>query len=116
MLEIGFQILKLANQVLEGVVGVLEEQLGPLGILLGNLVHQATKLPQEVIRRELQGFGAGLGVVGGHSGTVIGVLYDEGFDAAGFTNAFKTDVSPEAYEAIMLCDVVTGGVRLQIDN
>ncbi len=58
----------------------------------------------------------GLGVVGGHSGTVIGVLYDEGFDAAGFTNAFKTDVSPEAYEAIMRCDVVTGGVRLQIDN
>ena len=57
----------------------------------------------------------GLGVVGGHSGTVLGVLYDEYFDASGFIGAFKTAVPPEAYEAIMRCDVVTGGVRLQIN-
>ena len=58
----------------------------------------------------------GLGVVGGHSGTVLGVLYDEGFDAMSFTEAFKTEVPPEAYEAIMRCDVVAGGVRLQTSD
>ncbi len=58
----------------------------------------------------------GLGVVGGHSGTVVGVLYDNDFNVEAFIKAFKCEVPPEAYEAIMRCDVITGGVRLQIND
>ncbi len=57
----------------------------------------------------------GYGVVNGHSGTVVGVLYDEShFDYKGFMGAFVDDVPKTAYDAIFLKNVVSGGLDVSV--
>lgn len=59
-----------------------------------------------------QDFG-GLGTVIGHSGTVIGVMYDNGdFQEEAFLRAFKQVVPESAYAAVYRNHLIPGGIKI----
>lgn len=58
----------------------------------------------------------GLGTVIGHSGTVIGVMYDNGdFQQDGFLSAFKQVVPESAYAEIYQNRLIPGGIKIITD-
>ncbi|WP_414733290.1 GHMP kinase [Acetobacterium carbinolicum] len=59
----------------------------------------------------------GLGTVIGHSGTVIGVMYDNGdFQEAEFLNAFKQVVPESAYAEIYQNRLIPGGIKITTEE
>lgn len=59
----------------------------------------------------------GLGTVIGHSGTVIGILYDNGdFQEAEFLSAFKQVVPESAYAAVYQNRLIPGGIKITTDE
>lgn len=59
----------------------------------------------------------GYGVVGGHSGTVIGILYNpERFDYKGFMIDFINQVPEQDYEALYRRRVIPGGITVQQED
>lgn len=59
----------------------------------------------------------GHGVITGHSGTVIGVLYsEEAFDYTAFMQRFLNVVPKKDYDALFLKNIIPGGLRVSIEN
>lgn len=59
----------------------------------------------------------GHGVVTGHSGTVIGVLYsEECFDYTGFMQRFLTIVPKNEYDALFFKNIIPGGLRVTVED
>lgn len=59
----------------------------------------------------------GLGTVIGHSGTVIGIMYDNGdFQQDGFLSAFKQAVPESAYAEIYQNRLIPGGIKITTDT
>lgn len=55
----------------------------------------------------------GHGVITGHSGTVIGVMYEEAaFDYRGFMDEFLNLVPKEDYDALFLKNIISGGLTV----
>lgn len=59
----------------------------------------------------------GLGTVIGHSGTVIGVIYEEkSFEKKAFLELFKKEIPKQAYEKIREQHLIPGGIELIVKN
>ena len=59
----------------------------------------------------------GLGTVIGHSGTVIGIMYDNGdFQEDGFIKAFEQYIPENAYAEIYKNRLIPGGIKITTDQ
>ena len=90
--------------------------------IIGSACTESARLNQKIIYkphletliRLAHDFG-GYGVVTGHSGTVIGVMYDnQKFDYQGFMQAFLKSVPKEDYDALFLKNIIAGGLETRI--
>lgn len=87
---------------------------------VGGACTESARLNQKILYKphletliDLCQSNGGHGIVTGHSGTVIGVLYSkERFDYKGFMTAFINAVPPKDYEAIYLRRVIPGGLSI----
>ncbi|MGL4607547.1 MAG: GHMP kinase [Eubacteriaceae bacterium] len=98
--------------------GVAENNLKEVG----EACTQSALLNQKRLRKnylekviELSRENQGLGVVIGHSGTVMGVLYEEkNFQKSGFLKAFKKEIPINAYQGVYEQQLIPGGIHVKI--
>ncbi len=91
--------------------------------LIGRACTLSARLNQEMQykpRLELiislcESFG-GAGVMIGHSGSIVGVLHNEGFDETGFLTAFRREVPAGEAPDWMRLHLIAGGVRHSIEE
>lgn len=91
---------------------------------IGRACTESARLNQKILYKpyfdileKMAGRYGGHGIITGHSGTVIGVLYsDERFDYTGFMEQFLKEVPKRDYDALFLKSVIPGGLHVEIEN
>ncbi|MEG0811504.1 MAG: GHMP kinase [Eubacterium sp.] len=92
--------------------------------VIGKACTESARLNQKILYKPhletmaklSQNFG-GHGVLTGHSGTVIGVLYSEdSFDYKAFMQQFLNSVPKEDYDALFLKNIIPGGLQVSVDH
>nr|WP_279354938.1 GHMP kinase [Eubacterium maltosivorans] len=91
---------------------------------IGHACTESARLNQKILYKpHLEALAAlseefgGHGVITGHSGTVIGVLYSEDtFNYTAFMQRFLNVVPKKDYDALFLKNIIPGGLKVSIEN
>ena len=109
----------------EAVVNRFRQGLGEGNLdLVGAACTESARLNQKILYKPhletLIGLSAdygGHGVITGHSGTVVGVIYTEDrFDYTAFMQAFLKRIPKGDYDALFLKNIIPGGIRVEVSD
>ncbi|MDO4288079.1 MAG: GHMP kinase [Eubacterium sp.] len=92
--------------------------------LVGQACTQSARLNQKILYKPhletliaLAGAHGGHGVITGHSGTVVGVIYSEdSFDYTAFMQSFLNRIPKGDYDALFLKSIIPGGLRVEVSD
>lgn len=92
--------------------------------LVGTACTESARLNQKIIYKphlepliELSALCKGYGVVTGHSGTVIGIMYDDQqFDYQKFMQEFVKIIPKQSYEALYFKKIISGGTEIVVQK